>query len=90
MIKKNVLYTTRTNLKKRIFHIRTSILLKIGGPLQLVVVLVLLTVILTMTYYVVNNLLLIKVCNVYIFALKFVLIMILMHCKYFVMNWLIA
>ena len=38
--KKNVLYTTRTNLEKRIFHVRTSILLKIGGPLQLVVVLV--------------------------------------------------
>ena len=41
LIKKTVLYTTRTNLEKRIFHIRTSILLKIGGPLQLVVVLVL-------------------------------------------------
>ena len=41
LIKKTVLYTTRINLEKRIFHIRTSILLKIGGPLQLVVVLVL-------------------------------------------------
>ena len=41
LIKKTVLYTTRTNLEKRIYHIRTSILLKIGGPLQVVVVLVL-------------------------------------------------
>ena len=40
LIKKTVLYTTRINLEKRKFHIRTSILLKIGGPLQLVVVLV--------------------------------------------------
>ena len=40
LIKKTVIYTTRINLEKRIFHSRTSILLKIGGPLQLVVVLV--------------------------------------------------
>ena len=40
IVKKNVLYTTRTNLEKRMFHVRTSILLKIGGLLQLVVVLV--------------------------------------------------
>ena len=44
LMKKNVLYTTRTNLEKRIFHIRTSILLKISGPLQLVVVLILIKI----------------------------------------------
>ena len=38
--KKNVIYTTRTNLEKRVFHVRTSILLKVVGSLKLVVVFV--------------------------------------------------
>ena len=39
--KKSISYITSTNLEKRISHIRTSILLKLGGPLQLVNVLIL-------------------------------------------------
>ena len=37
---KSILYITRTDLEKRMCHVHTSILLKLGGPLQLVVVLV--------------------------------------------------
>ena len=38
--KKSILYIKCTNLEKRMSHARTSTLLKLGGPLQLVVVLV--------------------------------------------------
>ena len=37
---KSILYITRTDLEKRMSQIRTLILLNLGGPLQLVVVLV--------------------------------------------------
>ena len=40
MIKKSILCVTCTNLEKQMPHVRTSIQLKLGGPLQLIVVLV--------------------------------------------------
>ena len=42
--KKSILYITHTNLEKRMSRFHTSILLKLGGPLQPVVVLVFLYV----------------------------------------------